>query len=160
MADFSPFTITPKEASLLLRENFVSEDNRNCYMLQVRLKPVYGAGPLPQSSFKKLPRLVNGIPLGAGKLPIERSPVVTWKYVEGCGETITFVSLPISLDQAEETRRHFKERLVKQAKPVFGDITVKASVVLSRCIHFDSDFFVNDIAEPKVQGGGLVFHDS
>lgn len=159
--DFSPFTITPKEASLLLTENRISEDNRHCYILQVKLRLVYGAGPLPQSCFKKLPRLVNGIPLGAGRLPIDRSHAgITWKYVEGCGETITFISLPISSDEAEQTRNKFKERLIKQAKPIFGDITVKASIMLAHCVHFDSEFFVNDIADPKVEGGGLIFHES
>ncbi len=40
------------------------------------------------------------------------------RYVEGRGDVHTFLSVPISSEEAEETRREFRERLVKRARAV------------------------------------------
>ncbi len=79
------------------------------------------------------------------------------RYVEGRGDVHTFLSVPISSEEAEETRREFRERLVKHARALFGDTTVKMSLVLSHCLHIDSELYINDIAETQEEG--LYFHD-
>ena len=160
MSHHSPFVITPSEASALVKSyRNRQEDKRKCYLLQVSFQTVYGGGDIPQSCYKKLPRLINGIPLGAGVLTKSQAENIFWRYVEGsrsCG-LLQFLSSPVSLDEAEETRRSLRDRLVKQAKAVFGDLTVKATILLSQCVHFDSDLFINDIAE--VTDEGLHFCD-
>ena len=113
---------------------------------------------MPSGAHKKLPRLVNAIPLGAGRLSQAQASDIQWRLVEGPSTDLcTFLSVPLGWQEAQESRVALKERLVKQAKQVFGDVTVKSNVILSQCLHFDADFYVNDIAEPHEEG--LHFHD-
>ncbi len=100
---------------------------------------------------------MNGIPLGAGRLSASQAEGIRWRYVEGAGEMHTFLSVPISWEEADETKRTFAENLVRHAKTLFGDTTVKTSIVLSHCLNFDCDLFINDIAETLEEG--LHFHD-
>ena len=118
---------------------------------------VYGSSPSAVVCSKKLPRLINGIPLGAGRLTASQTEGIHWRYIEGSGEVHTFLSLPISWEEADETRTNFRNRLVKHAKALFGDTTVKTALVLSHCLHFDSELYINDIAESLEEG--LYFHD-
>ena len=112
---------------------------------------------IPNSVYKKLPRIINGIPLGAGRLSQSQASDIQWRLVEGPRDLITFLSMPICWEDAEETRQALKDRLVRQAKQVFGDITVKTNIILSQCLHFDADFYVNDIADSMEEG--LHFYD-
>lgn len=153
----SLFTITPHDASKLVKSVNHKEDNRKCYMLQVSFYPVYSDVDIPNSAYKKLPRLVNGIPLGAGYMSREETRSIRWKYIEGSKKNHTFISVPLSLDDAEETKRSLKDSLIVYARNVFGDITVKATVILSMCLNYDDDFIVNDIAESVQEG--LHFRD-
>lgn len=148
MSTESPFTLSAKEASKFVNNQARRGDNRQCYLMHVSFQTVYGGEhALPQSCFKKLPRLINGIPLGAGKMSSPRPQPIIWRYIEGSRAFHTFLSGPITYDDAEEARKSFKERLLKQAKAVFGDITVKATIVLSQCVYYDEEFFINDIAD-------------
>ena len=165
MASHSPFTISPQQASHLVRLSChgdgsdVMDDNRQCYLLQLSFQPVYGGGPLPQSCFKKIPRLINGIPLGAGRLSHNQAQGIVWRYIEGSQprDLHTFISAPVSKGEADEARRSLREGLVRHAKAVFGDITVKTTMILCQCVHFDSELFINDLAEPLEEG--LHFKD-
>lgn len=67
------------------------------------------------------------------------------------------MSTPISQEEAEETKRALKDRMMRQSQELFGDITVKATVILSQCVHFDDEFIINDIAVPNEEG--LHFRD-
>lgn len=82
---------------------------------------------------------------------------IRWKYVEGSKNLHTFMSTPISQEEAEETKRALKDRMMRQSQELFGDITVKATVILSQCVHFDDEFIINDIAVPNEEG--LHFRD-
>jgi hypothetical protein len=79
------------------------EDERNCFLLQISFYPVYSDAEIPNSCFKKLPRIVNGIPLGAGMLVNEQIGNIRWKYVEGGKKMHTFISKPICEEEAEES---------------------------------------------------------
>jgi len=160
MSTYSPFTVTSQGAQSMIRETQVGDVNENlkCFMLQINLSTVYGGSPIPQSCYKKLPRLINGIPLGAGRLSRTQEEGIQWKYLEGSRDTQTFISVPVSQEEAERAKRTLKESLIIHSKQVFGDLTVKASLQLSQCLSFDSDFFVNDIADSLQEG--LHFHDS
>ncbi|KAK3089592.1 hypothetical protein FSP39_004864 [Pinctada imbricata] len=153
----SHFTISPKNVGRMVCSQRKAEDERHCYLLQLSFQTVYSDAEIPHSCFKKLPRLVNGIPLGAGQMARDQLGSIRWKYVEGGKNTHSFVSEPICQEEAEETRRSLKDRLLKQSQAIFGDITVKATVVLSQCIHFDDDFIINDIATHS--DDGLHFRD-
>ena len=153
MTSFSPFIVSPREAADLARAASArGNDNVGCFLLSVRFLPVYGAVPVPAGVYKKLPRMVNGIPLGPGRLSHIEPTDILWKYVEGCSDVHTFVSQPMTQEEAEQTRLALLSALVKHAKTVFGDVTVKASVTLSQCLAYDSDLIVNDIAEPMDKG--------
>ena len=131
---------------------------KSCFFpVQVTFQDVYGSSPSPLVCSKKLPRLVNGIPLGAGRLSASQTEGIRWRYVEGSGEVHTFLSSPISWEEADETRQKFRNRLVKHAKALFGDTTVKTSLMLSHCLNFETDLYINDIAETLEEG--LYFHD-
>lgn len=72
---------------------------------------------------------------------------IRWRYLEGNSQrSLCFVSNPMIQEDAEETRRLLKDQLILQSQQLFGEITVKTNVILSQCLHFDQDFFVNDIA--------------
>ena len=158
MSSYSPFTLSLCEASQLVKQcKLQSPDNRRCYLLQLSFRVVYGDGTLPQACYKKLPRLINGIPLGAGKLSQSQAKDIRWRYLEGGRDLHSFLSVPITLEEADETRRAFRDGLVRQAKVVFGDITVKTNMMLSQCLNMDSDMFINDIADSMQEG--LHFHD-
>ena len=143
-------------SNTLCQKNQVA-NNRNTFLLQVSFHPVYGSNPLPQSVYKKLPRLINKIPLGAGKLSQTQTNNIRWRYMEGSKDSQIFMSCPLTKEEAIEDRLVFRDTLVKQAKAVFGDVTVKMSIILSECVHFESDVYVNDIAD--VMEEGLQFHD-
>lgn len=153
----SHFTISPRDAGKLVHSQRKSEDERHCYLLQITFQTVYSDAEIPNSCIKKLPRLVNGIPLGAGLMARNQLGSIRWKYIEGGRKMHTFVSKPICLEEAEETKRSLKDRLLKQSHAIFGDITVKATVILSQCLNFDDDFIINDIAIPLDEG--LHFRD-
>ena len=158
MTSFSPFTISPRDAGQLVRnQRHLADDNRQCYLLQITFQTVYGSSPLPQSAYKKLPRIINGIPFGPGRLSQSQAESIQWRYLEGCRDVQTFISAPISWDEADEARRSLRDRLVKQAKVIFGDVTVRSTIMLSQCIHFDSEMFINDIADTFDEG--LHFND-
>lgn len=153
MSAFSPFSLTPQEASQLAKESTRGDtDNRKCFFLTLRLETVYGSSPIPHGVYKKLPRIINGIPLGAGKLNHINASDILWKYVQGGSEMHMFISRPTTLEAAEETKVLLRNRLVRQSKEIFGDITVKASITLSLCLAYDSEIFINDIAEPMCEG--------
>lgn len=153
----SHFTISPRDAGRLVQSHRKSEDERHCFLLQISFQTVYSDADIPNSVIKKLPRLVNGIPLGAGLMARDQIGSIRWRYIEGGRKMHTFVSKPICQEEAEETKRALKDRLVKQAHAIFGDITVKATVILSQCLNFDDDFIINDIAIPLEEG--LHFRD-
>ncbi|GAB1608539.1 hypothetical protein Ahia01_001138100 [Argonauta hians] len=164
MATTSRFTVSPVNASRQVSKQSYSEDERQCYLMQINLHPVYTASPsdpLPNTCYKRLPRIINGIPLGAGFIKINEMDRVRWRYIEGmsgggCG-TQTFISEPMYRDEAEDAKRSFKDRLLKNSRSIFGDVTVKASVILSQCIHYDEEFYINDVAESI--NDGLHFRD-
>ena len=166
MSSYSPFTIKPAAVSAMIRENnekITERDvkRKHCYVMQLTFRTVYGSGQLPQSYVMKLPRLINGVPLGAGRLTQSQEEGILWKYVEQGGSAVggdmhTFVSVPITEDEAERTRQALTRRLVKHAKALFGGITVKTNMAVSECLHYDSDIYINDIASPMDEG--LHFH--
>ena len=127
-------------------------------LLQIALSPVYSDGELPQSVFKKLPRVVNDIPFGPGRLaPTELAGQVRWKYVEGLRALHTFFSEPMTSEDAQETRRQVRLRLTREARAIFGELTVKVTLLLSKCMAIDADVFVNDVAE--ITQNGMYFSD-
>lgn len=153
----SHFTISPRDAGRLVQSHRKTEDEQHCFLLQISFQTVYSDADIPNSVIKKLPRLVNGIPLGAGLMARDQLGSIRWRYIEGGRKMHTFVSKPICQEDAEETKRALKDRLVKQSHAIFGDITVKATVILSQCLNFDDDFIINDIAIPLDEG--LHFRD-
>ena len=157
MSSKSAFVISPQEASQLVSSQD-TEDNRRCYLLQVIFSPVYGATISPPS-YKKLPRLINGIPLGPGKLTQSQADATVWRYIEGCGDVHMFLSQPITQEEANGTRVTFSNLLVRQAKAIFGDVTVKTTLLLSQCLAFDSGIFLNDVASAVDDGLYLSFTD-
>ncbi|XP_074649535.1 uncharacterized protein LOC141904777 [Tubulanus polymorphus] len=160
MASVSPFTISPQQANILVNENnFHGHDNLSCFLMQISCRSVYGEHPVPQSAIKKLPRLINGIPLGAGTLTSEQTSNIRWRYVEGSGVSgvHTFLSHPLTTDEAIHSKAAFRDRLMQKSQLVFGDVTVKANIVLSKCMSYDADFFINDIADSF--DSGLHFKD-
>lgn len=138
---------TVEEASKLVSaaEKTGIEDNKHCYMLQIIFSSVYGGG-LSCASYKKLPRLINGIPLGPGKMTQSQADAIIWRYMEGCGDIHTFVSIPITQEDARNAHVTFRSLLQRQAKAVFGDVTVKTNTILSRCIALDANTYLNDVA--------------
>lgn len=153
----STFTISPKNAGRLVHAQRKTDDEKHCYLLQMSFQTVYCDTEIPNSCYKRLPRLVNGIPLGAGQMAREQLSTIRWRYVEGSKNMHTFMSTPISQEEAEETKRALKDRMLRQSHELFGDITVKATVILSQCVHFDDEFIINDIAVPNEEG--LHFRD-
>ncbi|XP_067952136.1 uncharacterized protein [Watersipora subatra] len=159
----SIFTISSREAHLAVSNWNVANkqmivDNNNdgekkrenaCFLMHVTLKPVYSDGQIPQSCYKKIPRLINGIPLGAGKLTKSQSDNIQWRFIEG---TTSFLSVPIRRDEAEESRKRLRDNLIQYGRQVFGDMTVKMNIVLTECIKYDEDIFINDIAYSSDEG--------
>lgn len=133
------------------------EDSRHCYLLHLNLRPLFSDDVIPGSCLRRLLRLVNGIPLGAGLLSRDQLRGIQWRLVEGGNTALTFISCPLLVEEAEESKNGLKDRLSKQAHAVFGDMTVKAGVVLSRCLEYSEDIVLNDIA--VVNGEGLHFRD-
>ncbi|CAH1794659.1 unnamed protein product [Owenia fusiformis] len=158
MSANSPFTISTSSASHMVREQrYNDNESHHCYILHISFQPVYTPeGSIPLSSYKKIPRIVNGIPFGAGRTTGDQS-IIKWRYIEGGKNFQTFVSLPISLEDAEDTRMRLKDRLITQSRDIFADVTVRATVMLSRCVHYDADFLLNDLADPLDET--LHFHD-
>lgn len=157
MSSGSHFTVSGHDAGKLVHSQRKSEDERHCYLLQISFQTVYSDAEIPNSCFKKLPRLVNGIPLGAGLMARDQLDTIRWKYVEGGRKIHTFLSTPICEEEAMETKVTLKDRLIKQSHAIFGDITVKATIILSQCLNFDNDVIINDIALPLDEG--LHFRD-
>ena len=153
----SLFTISSSEAAKLVKNSRKRDDDKTCFLLQVSFQSVYSDTPIPNTCLKKLPRLLNGIPLGPGVMAMDQINSIRWRYVEGGTRLHTFISVPMYEDEAEETKRGLKDSLMKQSQAVFGDITVKASVILSHCINYDDDIIINDIAITMDEG--LHFRD-
>lgn len=153
----SVFTISPQDAAALVHYVQKDDDSRHCYFIHLTLRPLFSDDIIPGTSLRKLPRLINGIPLGAGFLSRDQIGEIKWRLVEGGHSVLTFISSPLLRQEAEEYKNSLKERLQKQAQAVFGDLTIKVSVVLSRCIDFDDDLTLNDIAVNI--GEGLHFRD-
>lgn len=163
----SMFTITSREASVAVtncntqrKERLLDTNNNNnegegsgetfaCYLMHVTVKPVYSDSQIPQSCYKKIPRLINGIPLGAGKLTKSQSQNIQWRFVEG---TSSFLSIPMYRDEAEECRRRLRDNLIQHGRQVFGDMTVKLNIVLTQCVRYDEEIFINDIAYSSDEG--------
>lgn len=162
----SMFTITAREASAAVsncntqRKEKISSNNNNnddncsdasyaCYLMHVTVKPVYSDSQIPQSCYKKIPRLINGIPLGAGKLTKSQSQNIQWRFVEG---TNSFLSVPIFREDADECRRRLRDNLIQHGRQVFGDMTVKLNIVLTECVKYDEELFINDIAYSSDEG--------
>ncbi|KAH3864051.1 uncharacterized protein LOC127866756 [Dreissena polymorpha] len=153
----SLFTITSSEASKLVRNQRKRDDDRFCFLLQVSFQSVYSDSPIPNTCMKKIPRLLNGIPLGPGVMARDQLDSIRWRYIEGGTKLHTFISVPMFEEEAEESKRSLRDSLMRQSQAVFGDITVKASVILSHCINYDDDIILNDIAVPLEEG--LHFRD-
>lgn len=161
----SVFAISSREAHVIVsnwniackqsmvNNNNVGEDcahpSQACYLMHVTVKPVYSDGQIPMSCYKKIPRLINGIPLGAGKLTKSQSQNVQWRFIEG---TTSFLSVPVYRDEAEESRKRLRDNLLQHGRQVFGDLTVKLNIVLTECIKYDEDIFINDIAYSSDEG--------
>ncbi|GFO04212.1 hypothetical protein PoB_003071700 [Plakobranchus ocellatus] len=154
----SLFSISSHDAAQLVRlVKNQPHDSRHCYFIHLKLRTLYSDEAIPGASIRKLPRLLNGIPLGAGFLSRDQVSEIRWRLVEGDWSTLTFLSCPLLRDEAEESRSLFRDRLVTQAQAVFGDITVRASITLSKCIDYHDDLVLNDIATNV--GDGLQFKD-
>lgn len=153
----SLFTISSSEAAKLVRNQKKRDDDKYCFLLQLSFQSVYSDAPIPNACLKKLPRLLNGIPLGPGLMARDQMDGIRWRYVEGGTRLHTFISVPMYEDEAKEAKTSLKDTLMKQSHAVFGDITVKASVILSHCIHYDDDIVFNDIAVLLEEG--LHFRD-
>jgi len=156
----SIFTITQKEASAnvaqwnidrkqLINNNNEGEADLACYMMYVTVRPVYADAQIPHTCFKKLPRLINGIPLGAGKLTKAESQNIHWKFIEG---TTNFLSIPITREEANTGRKNLRDNLMRYGKEVFGEVTVKLNIILTECIKYDEELFINDIAYSSDEG--------
>lgn len=158
------FTVTVREANTAVtqcniarKQNLIDSNNNigddgppvACFLMYIMVKPVYSDGQIPQSCFKKIPRLINGIPLGAGKLTASQSQNIQWRFVEG---TNSFLSRPITREEAEESRKSLRDNLMQNGRQVFGDITVKLNIVLTECIKYDEEIFINDIAYSSDEG--------
>ena len=118
---------------------------------------MYSDSPIPNACLKKIPRLLNGIPLGPGVMARDQMDSIRWRYIEGGTKLHTFISVPMYEEEASENKRALRDALVKQSQAVFGDITVKASIILSHCVNYDDDLVLNDIAVPLEEG--LHFRD-
>ncbi|KAH9513157.1 hypothetical protein Btru_036016 [Bulinus truncatus] len=153
----SLFIVSPHDAAAMVKDSQKEDKSRHCYLLHLKLQPLYSDEVIPGSALRKLPRLLNRIPLGAGFLSNDQVKGINWRLVEGSTASPTFISCPLLLEEAEDDKNCLKERLTKQAGAVFGDVTVKASLSLSRCIDLSLDFVLNDIA--VVNGEGLHFRD-
>lgn len=153
----SLFSITPQDAAHLVRMQDKQDDGLSSYLIQIKLRPLYSDDVINGACLRKFPRLINGIPLGAGFLSRDQLSGIKWRLIEGSQSTLTFISTPIKQDEAEESKTCFKESLVKQSQAVFGDMTVKASIMLTKCIQTDEDFIINDIAINLEEG--LQFRD-
>lgn len=151
------FTLNHQEAVAMVRDVQKDEDSRHCYILNLKLRPLFSDDVISGSCLRKIPRLVNGIPLGAGYLSRDQLGAIKWRLMEGGNSEVTFLSTPLLREEAEECRNTLRDRLVKQAQAVFGDVTVKANLTLSRCLDFGEDFLLNDIAVNV--GEGLQFRD-
>lgn len=138
-----------KECKQAVNNNNEGEQDLACYLMHVTVKPVYSDGQIPQSCYKKIPRLVNGIPLGAGKLTKSQSQNIQWRFVEG---TTSYLSVPIPRDDAEESRKRLRDNLIQYGRQVFGDLTVKLNIVLTECVKYDEEIFINDIAYSSDEG--------
>ncbi|ESP01098.1 hypothetical protein LOTGIDRAFT_238371 [Lottia gigantea] len=152
MAGVSEFTISPKEAMILVKKQSKEDDGKKCYMMQITFTNVYSDSEVPNSCFRILPRLLNGVPLGAGLMSRDQLQTVRWKFIEGTKHSHTFISQPLLKDEAQETKRGLRDRLIQQSQRIFGDLTVKANIVLSECINYDGDMILNDIAVPNEDG--------
>lgn len=153
----SLFTIRPQDAVSLVRSVQKDDDSRHCYFIHLTLRPLFSDDVIPGTCLRKLPRLINGIPLGPGFLSNDQITEIKWRLVEGGHSILTFISSPLMRQEAEESKRRLKERLLKQAQAIFGDLTVNVRLVLSRCLDFDDDLILNDIAVNF--GEGLHFRD-
>ena len=148
----SNWNVSCKQSMVNNNNNTIGDEVRNdaaCYLMHVTIRPVYSDAQVPQSCYKKLPRLINGIPLGAGKLTKSQSENIQWRFIEG---TTSFLSVPISKDEAEESRKRLRDNLVQYGRQVFGDLTVKVNIVLTECIKYDEEIFINDIAYSSDEG--------
>ncbi|KAL3876147.1 hypothetical protein ACJMK2_034019 [Sinanodonta woodiana] len=158
MSSDSHFIISSQEAGACVREKKKNiQDDKCCYLLQLSFQPIYSDVQIPNSCYAKLPRLVNGIPLGPGLMGRDQLNSIRWRYIDGGPKIHTFISVPMHEDEAEETKKSLIGRLVKQSQSVFGDVSVRATVILSHCIHFDGDIILNDIAVSMEEG--LHFRD-
>lgn len=153
----SLFSVTHQEAASMVKECQKEDKSRHCYLLQIMLMPLYSHDSIPGSALRKLPRLVNRIPLGAGFLSSDQIKGINWRMLEGSNAGPTFISYPLLEEEAEDYKACLRDRLMKQAGAVFGDLTVKASITLSRCVDYSFDFILNDIA--VTNGEGLHFRD-
>lgn len=162
----SAFTITSREAHAIMsswhvtcKQALLDGNNNNgqdsdllplaCYLMHVAVKSVYSDSQVPQSCYKKIPRLINGIPLGAGKLTKAQSENIQWRFIEG---TTSFLSIPVRREDAEESRKRLRDNLIQYGRQVFGDLTVKLNIVLTECIKYDEEIFINDIAYSSDEG--------
>lgn len=160
----SAFTISSRDAHLLVsnwnitcKQSLLDNNNNEsclesspaCYLMHVTIKTVYSDSQVPQSCYKRIPRLINGIPLVAGKLTQSQSQNIKWKFIEG---TTSFLSVPIRRDEAEESRKQLRDTLIQHGRQVFGDLTVKLNLVLTECIKYDEEIFINDIAYSSDEG--------
>ena len=155
----SLFSISPHDAAQLVQlvKTQDGHDVRHCYFIHLKLRTVFSDDAIPGACIRKLPRLLNGIPLGAGFLSRDQISEIRWRLVEGEHSTLTFLSCPLLRDEAEESRTSFRDRLITQAQAVFGDITVRASLTLSKCMDYQDSLVLNDIATNV--GDGLQFKD-
>ncbi|XP_052766612.1 uncharacterized protein LOC128219095 [Mya arenaria] len=153
----SLFTISSSEAAKLVRNQRKRDDDKYCFLLQVSFQSVYSDSAIPNTCLKKIPRLLNGIPLGPGVMARDQIDSIRWRYIEGGTRLHTFISVPMYEEDAEESKRALRDSLMKQSQAVFGDITVKASMILSHCVNYDDDIIINDIAVPFEEG--LHFRD-
>ncbi|KAK6174907.1 hypothetical protein SNE40_013468 [Patella caerulea] len=152
MSTISEFTISAQEANVMVKTQAKLDDGRKCFLLQISFKNVYSETEVPNSCYRILPRLLNGVPLGAGLMSRTQLDVIRWKFVESSKHSHTFLSLPIERDEAEETKRGVRDRLIQQSQRIFGDLTVKVSLVLSECVQYDDDIIINDIAVSSEDG--------
>jgi len=85
-------------------------------------------------------------------LPPSKGPL-SWRYVEaGDANLAMFLSDPLTSVEAETTRMQVQDTLATNGENVFGDESIRATVVLSVCFRFDCAAFVNDVAQPQDQG--------
>ena len=77
--------------------------------------------------------------------------------MEGGHSNLTFISSPLLREEAEESKTSFRDRLAKAAPTIFGDMTVKAGLHLTRVMDMEEDMVLNDIAVNLEEG--LHFRD-